>query len=66
MRNLMKGIAIILHGTWIVVGLLVGLAVLSMFLVYSSIWWLFGGRIVIKRDDKPIGYLRWFKYTRTV
>lgn len=34
--------------------------------VLLFLYWMFGGVITIKRDDKVVGTLRWFTYTTSV
>lgn len=46
-------------------GTLVVTVIVTIFIIVAFVYWLFGGRVVLKNNDKPIGYLRWFKYTRT-
>jgi hypothetical protein len=27
-----------------------------------AVWWALGGKITIKKNDRPVGYLRWLTY----
>lgn len=42
------------------------LMVAVLVLIALAIAWVFGTEISIKRHDRVVGYLRWFKYRRVV
>lgn len=49
-------IAIIITA-WVVI-----VAVIAGVVVIGAVWWVFGGKIKIEKDGRPVGYLRWMTY----
>jgi uncharacterized membrane protein HdeD (DUF308 family) len=38
------------------------MSVITFFLAIGFAYWLLGGKFTIMKNDKPIGYVRWFEF----